>query len=94
MELMQKLCAEKYQRLLEKLKYDIVTGPKLSIPDTYWRFYMNTYWPKYVMGTLILQLDDSVEAIQSEAQEKYGGKFEFNKSLSGLCLRLINFISV
>ena len=45
------------------------------------------------MGAVLLQVDVSSEARKSEAQEKYGGKFEFDNSLEVMGLRPISFIS-
>ena len=42
---------------------------------------------------MIPQEDDSVEAVNLEAQEKAGGKCEFYNSLVGMRLRQISFIS-
>ena len=46
------------------------------------------------MVVVLLQEDESVEAIKSDEQEKDGGKCEFDKSLEGICLRPISFISI
>ena len=46
------------------------------------------------MGEMILQEDDSVEAIKVEAHEKEGEKCEFENSLVGLYLFPICFISI
>ena len=43
---------------------------------------------------MILQADESAEARKSEVQEKDGGKCEFDKSLEGMRLRPIYFISI
>ena len=43
-ELMQNLWNLEYQRLLERLNKDILSGPTLAIPDPYRRLYINTYW--------------------------------------------------
>ena len=45
------------------------------------------------MGVVLLQADISEEAKKSEAQENSGGKCEFDKSLGGMRLRPISFIS-
>ena len=46
------------------------------------------------MGAVILQADVSAEARKSEAKEKYSEKCEFDKSLEGIYLRPISFISI
>ena len=45
------------------------------------------------MGAVLIQADVSAEAIKSEAQEKDVEKCEFDKSLEGMRLRPIYFIS-
>ena len=55
-------------------------------------FYIKTGWSKYGIGVMILQADVSEEAINLEAQEKYGRKCEFDKSLELMRLRPISFI--
>ena len=45
------------------------------------------------MVTVILQADVLEEVINSDAQEKYVGKYEFDKSLEGMLLQPISFIS-
>ena len=48
---------------MERLKEDIVAGPMLGISDPPQIFYIKTDWYKYVMGTVLLQEYDLVEAI-------------------------------
>ena len=74
---MQNLWTPKDQRLLERLKYDIVTGPALERPDLSRKCYINTDYSKYDMGVVLLQVDESLEARKSDAQEKADGKCEF-----------------
>ena len=74
---MQNLWMKDYQRLLERINKDIVSGPTLAILDQSCRFYINTGLYKDGMGAVVLKADDSVEIINSEAQEKVGGKCEF-----------------
>ena len=78
------------QRLLERLNKDILSGPTLERPDSSRRFYTKRYWSKDRIGVVLMQADVSEE---SEAEEKYGGKCEFEKSLLGMRLRPIYFIS-
>ena len=56
---MQNLCNPEYQRLLERLKTDILSGPTLSRPDPSRRFYIKTDWSKDGMGVVLLQADIS-----------------------------------
>ena len=58
----------------------------MEITYPYWIFYINTDWGKDLMGTEILQKYGSLEARNTEAQEKASGKCEFNKSLEGMRL--------
>ena len=53
------------QRLQERLKKDILSGPTLAIPDPSISFYIKIYRSKYGMGTVILQSDVSEVAINS-----------------------------
>ena len=46
------------------------------------------------MGAVLIQADDSEKSSNSDAQEKDGGKCEFDKFLEGMCLRPIYFISI
>ena len=68
---MQNLCNLYDQRLLERLKRDILSGPTLARPDLSKSFYIHTDWYKGVMGVVLLQADVSEEARKLEAQEKY-----------------------
>ena len=94
MELMQNLLTPEDQRLMERLNEDIMEGPMLAIRDPYRIFYINTDWSKDGMGVVLIKSDDSVEAINSEAQEKVGENCEFDKSLEVIHLRPISFVSV
>ena len=77
------------QRLMERLNKDILSGPTLARPDPSRRFYIKIDWSKDKMGAVLLQADVSKEAIKPEAQEKDGGKCEFDNSLEGMRLRPI-----
>ena len=63
MELSMKLWIAEDQRLLERLKEDIVSGPTLKIPKSHQRFYINAYWSKGGMGAVLLQAKYSLEVI-------------------------------
>ena len=67
--------------------------PNLSRLDPSIRFYINIYCSEDGMGAVLIQADVSAEAIKSEAQEKDVEKCEFDKSLEGMRLRPIYFIS-
>ena len=67
-------------------------GPMLAIPDPYRIFYIKADWSKDGMGAVLMQSDDSVQAIKAEVQEKSGVNCGFDKSLEGMCLRPIYFI--
>ena len=64
MELMQNIWNPEGQRLIERLKKDILSGPTLSRPDPYRRFYIKIYWSKHGMGAVLLKPDVSEEAIK------------------------------
>ena len=74
---MQKLWNIEYQISLKRLKKCILSGPTLARPDPTRMFYIKTYFSKDIMGAVLLQSDVSEEVINSEAQEKDGGKCEF-----------------
>ena len=61
---MHKIWMTEYQWLIDKLNEDIMTGTNLSIPEPYQRFYTKTDWFKDVIGAVLLQTEDSVEAIE------------------------------
>ena len=58
---MQNLWIPKDQRLLERLKDDIVAGPTLARPDPYQIIYIKTDWSKDRMGVVLMQSYYSVE---------------------------------
>ena len=93
MELMQNLWNTEDNILLERLNKDILSVPTLAIPDPSRRFYIKIDCSKDGMGAVLLQADVSEEARKSEAQEKAGRKCEFDKSLEGMRLQPISFIS-
>ena len=93
MELIQNLWTPDDQRLLGLISKDIVSRPTLERPDPYLRFYIKTYWSKDGMEEVIMQVDNSLEAINSEAQENDGGNCKLDKSPEGMRLRPISFIS-
>ena len=76
------------------VKERYLSGPALARLNSSRRFYINTYWFKYVMVVVLMQSDVSEEAIKSETQENDCGNPEFDKSLEGICLQPIYFISI
>ena len=52
---MQNLWSKEDQRLLERIKKDILSGPTLAIPDPYRRFYIKIDWSKDGMLAVLLQ---------------------------------------
>ena len=62
MELMQNLWNPEYQRLLEWLKKDILSGPTLERLYPSRRFYINIEWSNDGIGAVILQAHVSAEA--------------------------------
>ena len=91
---MQNLWTSEDQSLLEILKEDIVAGDTSARPYPHQELYITLDCFKDVMGEVILQADNSVEARKSEAQEKSGGKYEFDTSLEGISLRNISCILI
>ena len=53
---------------LEWLKEDIMAGPKLARTEPSRIFYIKKDWSKYGIRKVIMQEDESVEAIKAEAQ--------------------------
>ena len=78
---MQNLWNPDDQRLLEKLKKDILSGPTLARLDPSRSFYIKIDCCKDGMGAVLIQADVSEEARKSQAQEKESGKCEFYKYL-------------
>ena len=72
--MMQTIWTPEYQRFMERLKYEIVVGPKLARLDPYRVFDIKMDCSKVRMRAVILQADDPVEEINSETQEKDGRK--------------------
>ena len=64
---MQKLWTPEGQRLLQRLKQNIVTVFALERLEPYLIFYIKEDWYNYGMGSVILLEDESV---REEAQEK------------------------
>ena len=91
---MQNLWNTEKQWLLERLKKEILSGSTLARPDPYRKLYIKTDWYKDGMGAVLLQAYVSEESRKSEAQEKAGGKCEFEKFLGGIRLRTIYLISI
>ena len=79
--------------LLELFKQGIITGPVLRRPDFNRRFFLKTDWSKDAMGSGILQSEQSEKAEEALMAEINGGKCEFDKTVNGLRLRPIAFIS-
>ena len=94
MKMMQNIWTPDVQRLMERLKKDILSGPTLARPDQSRRFYIDTDRPKDRMGEVLLQKGYSLEARKAEAQEKSGGKCEFDNFLEGIRLRKLSFIQI
>ena len=62
---MQNLWNTEDQRLLERLKKDILSGPTLERPDPSRMYYINIDWSKDGMIAVLLQAYVSEEAIKS-----------------------------
>ena len=91
---MTSIWTQECEALLSQLKEEILAGPVLARPDTKRRFYLKTDWSKDGMGpAVLLQADDSEGAREAEASEADGGKCLFDRTIEGLRLRPIAFIS-
>ena len=86
MELIHNLWNIEDQKLLERLKKDILSRPTLARPDPSRRLYTKTDLSNYVMVAVLLKVYVSEESRSSEEQEKDGRKCEFYKSLEGMRL--------
>jgi hypothetical protein len=75
------------------LKQEILNGPVLKRPNWNRRFYLKTDWSKNAMGAVVLQADCTPEAEEAIQRELEGGAWEFDKTLSGLRLCPVAFIS-
>ena len=62
------------QMILERLEDEFLSGPILARTEPLQRFYIRTDRYKYGMGEVLLQGKYTLEAIQTEAQEKYEDK--------------------
>jgi hypothetical protein len=79
--------------LLEELKQELLDGPVLKRPDWNRRFYLKTDWSKDAMAGAILQPKCSEAAEEEILKEVETGICNFDKTISGLRLRPIAFIS-
>ena len=68
MELIQNLWTPEDQRLLGRLKKEIVAGHMLTRPYPPQRFYIKTDWSKDGIGSVLLQAYDSGESRKLESQ--------------------------
>ena len=65
MELIHNLWNIEDQKLLERLKKDILSRPTLARPENSRGFYIKIEWPKDGMGEVLLQAYVSVETRNS-----------------------------
>ena len=68
-DVMQNLWTTDDQRLTKGLNKDIVSGPTLAIPEPSQSFFIKIDCLKDIMVVVLLQVDESVETLNSEAQE-------------------------
>jgi hypothetical protein len=79
--------------LLDELKEAILDNPVLKRPVPNRRFYLKTDWSANAQGAVLLQAGCSEEEEAALMREIEGGECEFEKSMSGLRLLPIAFIS-
>jgi hypothetical protein len=88
------LWTPKEDSLIHVLKKAILTGPVLKRPDWDRQFHVKTDWSSFAKGGALCQAEctpEAEEAIRKESEE--GTPAEFDKTISGLRLRPIAFIS-
>jgi hypothetical protein len=83
----------KDMELLEELKKELLDGPVLKRPSWDRRFYLKTDWSKYAMAVAILQPKCNEEAEEVILKELEMDICNFDKTISGLQLLPIAFIS-
>ena len=71
----------------------ILSSPILQRPNPDKRYYLKTDWCKAGMAAVLLQCDDSPEALAAMQREDQGSPCEFEKTEHGLRLHPIKFIS-
>jgi hypothetical protein len=81
------------EALLQELKEEILKGPVLKRPDSNRRFYLKSDWSAHAQGAVLLQAGCDKEEEEAIQREINGEKCEFEKTISGLRLRPIAFIS-
>jgi hypothetical protein len=79
--------------LLVCQKEDILEIPLLARADSTNCFYLKTDWSKDIMGTILLQAEDSDVNATTVLSEEAGGPCLFGRAKSGLRLRPIMFFS-
>jgi hypothetical protein len=74
-------------------KDNIISGPVLRQPDFNRKFFLKTDWLKHTMGLVILQAEATTKAKEALLNKISGGKCEFDKTINGLQLQQLAFIS-
>jgi hypothetical protein len=92
-KLMESLWKPQHNALLEEFKLSILSGPVLKRPDWDRPFYVKTDWSSRAKGGVLCQPDCSPEAEVAIKRELEGADSEFDKTISGLRLRPLRFIS-
>jgi hypothetical protein len=80
-------------QLLEELKEAILSNPVLKRPVPNRRFYLKTDWSANAQGAVLLQAGCAEEDEAAMIREIEGGECEFEKTMSGLRLCPIGFLS-
>jgi hypothetical protein len=81
------------EELLNELKDEILAGPVLKRPDSNRRFYLKSDWSAHAQGAVLLQAGCTKEEEEAIQREINGERCEFEKTIGGLRLRPIAFIS-
>ncbi len=92
-QLLQNQWTEEDDELLEELKQAILDTPVLKRPVPNRRFYLKTDWSCNAQGAVLLQAGCSEEEEAALQRELNGGDCEFEKTMGGLRLLPIAFIS-
>lgn len=90
---LRELWTEDHTAKFDQLKQAIIKGPVLQRADSNRRFLIKTDWSKLAFGAVLCQADTSSEAETALLKEIEGDKCEFDKTLSGLRLRPVDFAS-
>jgi hypothetical protein len=92
-EMMTALWSEEDDALFEEMKEAILSKPVLKRPDWNREFYVKTDWSSKAKGGALCQPECTPEAEEAIKNGKPGEDLGFDKTLGGLRLRPLQFIS-